>query len=276
VVIGREIGDLVLSDPQCSSRHAELLLEGGRLLLRDLGSTNGTWRDGARITELILQPGMAVQIGGHRIELQTLHGDPGGTQVAPAGIPPEPPRFVLAIQAKGQAPSHREFMERRITIGRSNADLALPDSSCSNLHAELVFEGGRLRLRDLGSTNGTFVQGQRIQELEWLPGTVVNIGSHQLTLLEIRIPGQAPLLAPAPPPLPAGPPAVPAPPACAPQEKREIHAGLGTGSRPAAGGLRGGWGAAHWCLLARDRGEGIRSGHDRSPGGHGEIRVVRG
>jgi hypothetical protein len=119
---------------------------------------------------------------------------------------------VLAIQAKGQAPSHREFMERRITIGRSNADLALPDSSCSNLHAELVFEGGRLRLRDLGSTNGTFVQGQRIQELEWLPGTVVNIGSHQLTLLEIRIPGQAPLLAPAPPPLPAGPPAVPAPP----------------------------------------------------------------
>ncbi|MBI4913026.1 MAG: FHA domain-containing protein [Acidobacteria bacterium] len=223
VSIGRESGDLVLGDPQCSSRHAELLLEAGTLLLRDLGSTNGTWHEGGKVAELRLLPGMAVQIGAHRLEVESLEGAaaPGGTMVAPAGAPPEPPRYVLAIQAKGQPEILREFMDERVTIGRAAADILLADPACSTRHAELLFQGGRLRLRDLGSTNGTWLQGQRIQELDWTPGTTVRIGTHDLTLRELRTPGQVPQAA-LPPPLPSPPPqpvrAAPSP-SAAPRKK---------------------------------------------------------
>lgn len=45
---------------------------------------------------------------------------------------------------------------------RSDASFRIPSPTVSNLHAEIVERGDRLMLRDLGSTNGTFVNGQRI------------------------------------------------------------------------------------------------------------------
>jgi EAL domain-containing protein (putative c-di-GMP-specific phosphodiesterase class I) len=51
-------------------------------------------------------------------------------------------------------------------IGRlPNLSLSLTSSAVSKLHAELVVQSGRLMVRDLGSTNGTFVNGRRIAEL---------------------------------------------------------------------------------------------------------------
>jgi len=64
-VIGRVNGDILLPDPLCSTTHAELVLDGVTLLLRDLGSTNGTFHDEKRITELVWTPGMKIQIGDH-------------------------------------------------------------------------------------------------------------------------------------------------------------------------------------------------------------------
>jgi hypothetical protein len=55
--------DLVLADEKTSSSHAEIVSEGDRFLLRDLGSTNGTFLDGKRITELVLSPGDVVTFG---------------------------------------------------------------------------------------------------------------------------------------------------------------------------------------------------------------------
>lgn len=62
--IGRKPGnDLVLADEKTSGAHAEIVREGDRYLLRDLGSTNGTFLDGNRVTELVLTPGDVVTIG---------------------------------------------------------------------------------------------------------------------------------------------------------------------------------------------------------------------
>lgn len=49
------------------------------------------------------------------------------------------------------------------TIGRESANvLVIDDSFTSSNHAEIVHEGGRWLVRDLGSTNGTFVNGRRV------------------------------------------------------------------------------------------------------------------
>jgi len=67
---------------------------------------------------------------------------------------------------------------RRLVVGRSAAcELPLFEATISRRHAELSAEGGALVLRDLGSTNGTFVNGQRVAETARArPGDVVTFG----------------------------------------------------------------------------------------------------
>jgi DNA-binding NtrC family response regulator len=61
--------DLVLSDAQVSRRHAELaaLPEGVRV--KDLGSTNGTWWQGSRVTEVIVPSGTVIRFGGTSVRI---------------------------------------------------------------------------------------------------------------------------------------------------------------------------------------------------------------
>jgi hypothetical protein len=55
--------DIRIDDPGVSRHHCEIVL-GTDIVLRDLGSTNGTWVNGARVTELVLTDGTAIQLGG--------------------------------------------------------------------------------------------------------------------------------------------------------------------------------------------------------------------
>lgn len=69
--IGRKPGnDLVLADEKTSGVHAEVTLEGDRHVLRDLGSTNGTFLDGKRVTEIVLTPGDVVTVGRLRVKFR--------------------------------------------------------------------------------------------------------------------------------------------------------------------------------------------------------------
>lgn len=73
VVVGRDSGvDLMIADESSvSRRHAELRVEEGRVFLQDLGSTNGTFVNGARIArEVELRSGDEVQFGGAKFRFQ--------------------------------------------------------------------------------------------------------------------------------------------------------------------------------------------------------------
>jgi hypothetical protein len=66
VVIGRDSScDLVVTDPSVSRRHAEIALEAGQLVVRDLGSSNGTWVNGtaAGRNVVAIEPDSAVFVG---------------------------------------------------------------------------------------------------------------------------------------------------------------------------------------------------------------------
>jgi len=68
--IGRDPGnDLVIDDPLVSRSHAELRSVGGAHVLVDLGSQNGTFVDGRKVVEKVLQPGARVTIGSTSFEL---------------------------------------------------------------------------------------------------------------------------------------------------------------------------------------------------------------
>jgi hypothetical protein len=69
--IGRKSGnDIVLADEKTSGVHCEIQPEGDRLVLKDLGSTNGTFLDGRRLTELVLTPGDVVTVGRIRVKFR--------------------------------------------------------------------------------------------------------------------------------------------------------------------------------------------------------------
>ena len=65
LIIGRgRTCDLVLRHETVSRRHAELHREGGRWLLRDVGSTNGTWDGAWRVAETEVDAGSELRFGG--------------------------------------------------------------------------------------------------------------------------------------------------------------------------------------------------------------------
>lgn len=83
-VLGRGEGsDLVLFDSAASRRHVQIEPEGTRVVLRDLGSTNGTFVNGRRTQSVALQDGDEVAIGGIRLRFRA--STPGATFVVGSG-----------------------------------------------------------------------------------------------------------------------------------------------------------------------------------------------
>ena len=69
-------------------------------------------------------------------------------------------------------------------IGRaSGLSLVLSSASVSKAHAEIYAEGPALRVRDLGSRNGTFVNRQRIEDSPFNEGDVLHVGDHEFRLV---------------------------------------------------------------------------------------------
>jgi EAL domain-containing protein (putative c-di-GMP-specific phosphodiesterase class I) len=65
-------------------------------------------------------------------------------------------------------------------IGRaSNVELSLPSSHVSKLHAEIYSDGLALRVRDLGSRNGTFLNRESIKEAALHDGDVIHLGAYE-------------------------------------------------------------------------------------------------
>src|SRR3954447_18775850 len=122
----------------------------------------------------------------------------------------------------GNAAGQTITLEQELVIGRSTPGLGSlgGDSEISRVHARVFHDpSGRLMIEDLGSTNGTFVNGNRVSGQQPLnSGDQVRVGQTSLTVeggaadTGATSVGQVIPAAPAPPPAPAAPPTQPLPP----------------------------------------------------------------
>jgi pSer/pThr/pTyr-binding forkhead associated (FHA) protein len=72
-------------------------------------------------------------------------------------------------------------MTQHMLVGRgSHCDLVIDNSTVSRHHAHLFFREGRWILVDLESTNGTHVNGARVQRTELLAGDILDLGGERL------------------------------------------------------------------------------------------------
>lgn len=86
-------------------------------------------------------------------------------KVSPKGIPKNYRASIVILE--GYAPGMEYPLEKSSTvIGRDkNADIPIKDELISRQHAAIVFDNGTFLLKDLGSTNGTFLKGGAIERV---------------------------------------------------------------------------------------------------------------
>jgi len=74
---------------------------------------------------------------------------------------------------------------RKMVLGRdSTCDIAIQDRKASRIHAEIVFEDGKYFLIDKNSTNGSYVNGDRVTRQVLATGDVIILGSSTLNVIE--------------------------------------------------------------------------------------------
>jgi len=90
---------------------------------------------------------------------------------------------VVAIVLSGGAKGTSRPLRETLRIGKApDNDLVLPDDTVSRHHCELVRGKGGIQVKDLGSTNGTRVQGARITEAVVSPGAVLKVGEVEIVI----------------------------------------------------------------------------------------------
>ena len=109
----------------------------------------------------------------------------------------------LVVIGEGLGGLSHELGGRWVTIGRGNNNaFQIVERSVSNQHCEVLLRGNELVVRDLRSTNGTFIAGKTISEAVLQPGQALRLG---LVELRLEISAPAPAAAPAATtPAPAG------------------------------------------------------------------------
>jgi len=91
------------------------------------------------------------------------------------------PRLVLL--SEGFAGRTYDLKTETTTVGRvSDNAFEIPEASVSSHHAEIVLKGNDVLIRDLGSTNGTFINGDKVTEAVLKPGQILRFGTIELKL----------------------------------------------------------------------------------------------
>ena len=203
VSLGRDPKSMVqLPDASVSLRHARLSPSPGGYLLVDENSTNGTFLNAVRLTPGSSRPltdGDRVQLGRARLQVRfrtpsTAPNAGFSTQdialalvqgaLIQSGSTVAPRLSVIAGPDRGVSLVHGE--ERTYVLGRDDdVDLRLRDEDTSRRHTSVLRRGSRLWVIDLGSKNGTRLDGRplrpHVAEV-WSDTAVLELGVTQLTI----------------------------------------------------------------------------------------------
>src|SRR5690606_18505442 len=89
----------------------------------------------------------------------------------------------VVISINGSELHRYSFSDTEILIGRSSeCQVLLDNAGVSRTHAKVLRQGNRVQIVDLGSGNGTFLNGEKVDEALVNSGDTVGIGKFSLTL----------------------------------------------------------------------------------------------
>ncbi|MGH9458913.1 MAG: FHA domain-containing protein [Thermoanaerobaculia bacterium] len=200
LVIGRRGAHVELDDAELSIRHCEIALRGSQLVLRDCDSHTGTFLDGEPVTEAVIGEGThLVRAGEALICIETT--DEPGVDVEPIELPEQtvreaspalmrklfeagarkvqssgPKRRVLVAVEGPATGTEYAIPDGGLIVGREG-DVRVPDEFLSRKHFSLnIDEQGAVRIKDLGSRNGTFLNTLPARNTKIQPGDRIRAG----------------------------------------------------------------------------------------------------
>jgi pSer/pThr/pTyr-binding forkhead associated (FHA) protein len=159
ITIGRdEANDLVLPSLSVSDFHAEIDLEKEVPIIIDLLSATGTFVNDKRINQrTVLKAWDLIRLGSVELEIN----DSSTTR---------PGDWVLRASSNSLA-NLSYALQKTTVVGRgTQCDLSIDCDLLSREHAEITIEQDHLYIRDLGSANGTYLNGNPIEEGNAFPG----------------------------------------------------------------------------------------------------------
>jgi ABC transport system ATP-binding/permease protein len=195
-VVGRAAAcDLVVNDGRVSRRHLMLEPSPDGWTATDI-SANGTWHAGERVHRLRISGECQLRLGavdGPEVTISSVEPRQGAgetdrhserkTYIARAGSASGPMLPDDYRSVDSDEPRTHELRLGRISIGRAlSNDIVVGDLMASREHAELLVGRSGTEVIDLGSANGTFVNGHRIARALLNRGDLFAIGHHVFTV----------------------------------------------------------------------------------------------
>ncbi len=189
--------DVVLADGDVASTHCELAVSSQGVQLRIPGEGHVVVNE-RRVTGLMaLRPGDTLACGATRIRLVKVAAvaEPGfpsatsdaGAEVNATMVRPVLPKFVLRGMS-GDYFGHSYPLKATMQVGRAeDANLCLPMDSISRQHARLTPAGEEVLVEDLGSANGTWINGKRVSRGQARHGDEIRFDTQRFQLV---VPGQ--------------------------------------------------------------------------------------
>lgn len=170
------VNDIVIDEEGVNGFHADLKVEGDRVILSDVNTDTGTWLNGEKLTGPVdLNAGDVITIQGVELEVVEAADEESKTLVLSGTALLEMGAGGWALVAdSGPEKGQIIPVKDKITIGRAlECDLSILEPGLSRHHAELSLVDDELVLTDLNSSNGTFVNGEKIQEQHLKEGDVM-------------------------------------------------------------------------------------------------------
>ena len=96
---------------------------------------------------------------------------------------------LVMFRSDGERRSFSIARDMTVIGRREDCDLRIPLGEVSRKHCRLIRDGDTLKLEDLGSSNGTFLNGQRVQEAILSPGDTIQVGP---VVFAVQIDGEPP------------------------------------------------------------------------------------
>ena len=189
--IGRDDrAEIPLVDARVSWDHAVIRAEGPVWVLEDHGSRNGTFLGSERITRLEITGPYIVHFGhpedGPVLRFELTAPEQRSPVPGPVhGFDSQPMDTTFMPGVLRDPTSRVRIASKVMKIGRRpDNDIVVPDLGVSKQHAELrTSPTGRFQIIDLGSHNGTFVNGTRVNQAELKDGDIIAIGHATFRLI---------------------------------------------------------------------------------------------
>ncbi len=200
--IGRKGCHVELEEAELSIRHCSISLQGNDLVVRDAESHMGTYLDGERITEAVIGQGVHLLRVGSALVTVEPTGD-AGVAVEPMHLEPKdvidesavmqkleeltaaasgPKRNILVCIGGPLNGQEFEIPPGGLVVGREG-HVRVPDEFLSRKHFEVAPDAdGQIRVRDLGSRNGTFLNSLPARDTRVRGGDEIRAGVNRFRI----------------------------------------------------------------------------------------------